>query len=111
MLSRPRVDLEQPVLRFIETRDVLEVRSVDKLATGVVAPAMIPATKDSGRSRFFPGDCIRSMATDVVERSYDAVFSQDQEDGKARELEGVVVSGFCETTAVGDIEPCLFWLV
>lgn len=103
MLGRPRVDLEQPILRFIETRNVLEIGSLDEVAVSIVAPAVIPASEDGGRSRLLPGDRVRSMAADIVEGSYDAVFSQNQEDGKSSQLEGVVVARLCETTAVRDV--------
>lgn len=62
---------------------------------------MIPTSKNSGGPAFLAGDCVRSMATDVVEGAYLLIFSFDEENGKPSNVEGLIRARLGELRFVG----------
>lgn len=47
------------------------------------------------------------MTTDIVECPHSPIFTEDEEYGKAGDLEGMVVAWFGEVGAMEDGKPCL----
>lgn len=107
LLSRVRVDFEQPVLAFVKVLDVLKCRGFDELASCVVAPTVITASQDSRGPGFLLGDGVRAVSTHIVKGADGIVLPEDQEDGEVGELERVVVAWLVEVAPMSEICPLL----
>lgn len=92
---------KQTILSLVKSGDIVKVRCLDELSLGIVAPAMISTSENHRRATLLPRDCVCSMATDVMERSHDAIFPQYQENWDTCHFEGMVIAGFGEPVTVG----------
>lgn len=96
-----RMDFEKTILCFIEPRHVIELRRLHQSPRGIIAPAVIPATEHGGGAALFTGDGVRAVTADVVEGADLVIFSFDEEDGEAGNVEGLVGAWFGELRFVG----------
>ena len=96
---------KQRILRFIESFDVIHLRSLDEFAGGIVGPAVILAAHNKGVSLGLLEDGESSVAADVVEAPDIVVLHENE--GVAREGERAIGTRLLEVRSVGGIQPGL----
>lgn len=97
------MNLKEAIFRLIKPRYIVELRSLDQFPGRIIAPTMVPAPENRRCACFFSGDGIGAMATDVVECADLTVFSTDQKDGEARDIEGLICPWLGKLCSVGEI--------
>ena len=101
------MDLKQTILRLIKPGNIIKLRSLHQPTSGIIAPAMIPTTKDSRGPSLFSGNSICTMTTDIMKSPDLVVLASNEKDWEPGNVERLIPPGLLELGAVGKIEPCL----
>lgn len=97
------MDWKQRVLRFIEPLDIIHLRSLDKLPSSIIGPAMIFTPHNQGISLRLLEHGKSSVTTNIVERTDIVVLTHDEDERVASDAEGSVRPGFLEMRSVSGI--------
>lgn len=102
------LDFEEIIRFLLESWNIFEFGRFDQFTFGIVAPAMVSATKNQASPGLLPRYSISTMATDIVEGTDYRILATNEEDWVSRwSSDAAICSGFGEAASMRSVDPCL----